>query len=69
MARRHGKSVKWIQSAIKHPGALSSALNVPEEKNIPASKLVVKKGDTSLMKRRKNLAKTLKKMALRRKKG
>jgi len=52
----------WIAGAIKKPGALHSALGVPQGKNIPASKLSVKEGDSSLMKRRKILAKTLIKM-------
>lgn len=52
---------KWIQKAIKKPGALHKALNVPTGKNIPASKLKPKKSDTTLMKRRKALAKTLSK--------
>ena len=30
---------KWIQKAVKHPGALSKKLGVPEEKNIPMAKL------------------------------
>lgn len=30
---------KWIQSAIKHPGALHKALKVAEGKKIPESKL------------------------------
>lgn len=31
---------KWIQGAVKHPGALHKQLGVPEGKNIPHSKLV-----------------------------
>ena len=30
---------KWIQKAIKKPGALSEQLGVPEDENIPAGKL------------------------------
>ena len=30
---------KWIQKAIKHPGALRSELDAKEGKNIPAKKL------------------------------
>jgi len=30
---------KWIQKAVKHPGALSKALGIPEEENIPAALL------------------------------
>lgn len=50
---------KWIAGAIKKPGALHSALNVPQGQKIPASKLAIKPGDSTLMKRRKNLAMTL----------
>ena len=50
---------KWIQKAIKKPGALHKALNVPEDKKIPKSKLKPKKSDSTLMKRRKALARTL----------
>lgn len=53
---------KWIQGAIKHPGALHKQLGVPQGKKIPASKLAVKKSDSPTLKRRKNLAKTLKRM-------
>lgn len=53
---------KWISGAIKKPGALHKTLGVPQGKKIPAAKLAVKKSDTTLMKRRKNLAKTLKGM-------
>lgn len=54
---------KWIQGAIKHPGALKKTLGVPEGKKIPASKL--KKAEHSknaTTRKRANLAKTLKKM-------
>jgi len=53
---------KWIQGAIKKPGALHQALGVPEGKKIPAKKLSVKSTDSPLMIKRKTLAKTLKKM-------
>ena len=51
---------KWIQGAIKHPGALHKELGVPEGKNIPAGKLnaAAKKGGK--MGQRARLAKTLK---------
>jgi hypothetical protein len=52
----------WIANAIKKPGALHKALKVSPGKKIPASKLSIKKSDTALMKKRKNLAKTLGKM-------
>lgn len=50
---------KWIQKAIAKPGALRKSLGVPADKNIPASKLVVKSTDTAKTAKRKNLAKTL----------
>jgi len=51
---------KWIQKAIKHPGALHKELNVPEGKKIPAKKLTKAEhsADPKLAKRA-NLAKTL----------
>lgn len=52
----------WIKGAIKKPGALHKALGVKPGKKIPAKKLAIKSTDSPLMKRRKNLAKTLKKM-------
>lgn len=50
---------KWIAGAIKHPGALHTALHVPAGKKIPAGKLAVHEGDSAKMKKRKILAKTL----------
>ena len=52
-------SEKWIQKAIKKPGALKESLHVPEGKKIPAAKLKVKASDSPTMKKRKTLAKTL----------
>jgi hypothetical protein len=54
---------KWISEAIKKPGALHKALHVKKDEKIPESKL--KKAEHSknpLMKKRANLAETLKKM-------
>lgn len=54
---------QWIKSAIKHPGALRSALHVKEGEKIPASKL--KKAEHSKnpkTKKRAILAETLSKM-------
>lgn len=54
---------KWIQEAIKHPGALHKELHVKEGKKIPESKL--KKAEHSknpTLKKRAILAETLKKM-------
>lgn len=53
---------KWIQKAIKHPGALRKSLGVKEGEKIPAKRLAAaaKKGGT--IGRRARLAQTLKKM-------
>lgn len=54
---------KWIQGAIKHPGALRKELHVKAGKKIPASKL--KKAEHSknpTLRKRAVLAETLKKM-------
>ena len=54
---------KWIQSAIKHPGALRKTLHVKEGENIPEKKL--KKAEHSKdpkTARRARLAETLKRM-------
>jgi len=54
---------KWIQGAIKHPGALHKALHVKEGEKIPASKL--KKAEHSknhTTRKRAVLAQTLKSM-------
>lgn len=50
---------KWIQDAIKKEGALRKALKVKKGEKIPAKELKVKKSDSPLLKKRKNLAKTL----------
>lgn len=54
---------KWIQGAIKHPGALKKTLGVKEGEKIPESKL--KKAEHSknpTTAKRAHLAETLKKM-------
>jgi len=58
---------RWIQKAIKKPGALRSSLGIKKGKNIPASKLraAAKKGGK--LGKRARLAITLKK--LHKKKG
>ena len=53
---------KWIQKAIKHPGALHRQLGVPAGKNIPASKLRKAAGKGGVLGRRARLAQNLKKM-------
>jgi hypothetical protein len=61
-SKADSNSDKWIQGAVKKPGALHNALGVPMDKKIPAKKLAIKATDSPLMKKRKNLAKTFKKM-------
>ena len=53
---------KWIQGAIKHPGALRKELGAKKGKPIPEKKLekAAKKGGT--IGKRARLAETLKKM-------
>ena len=54
---------KWIQGAIKHPGALRKTLGVKKRQKIPAAKL--KKDEHSknpTTAKRARLAETLKKM-------
>ena len=53
---------KWIQSAIKHPGALHKELGVKQGEKIPAKKLAkaAKKGGKEGQRAR--LAQTLKKL-------
>jgi hypothetical protein len=53
---------KWIQKAIKKPGALSKQLGVPEKKNIPAKKLRVAAKKPGKLGKRARLAITLKKL-------
>lgn len=57
-----GGGKKFIQGAIKHPGALHKALGVPMGKKIPAKKMnaAAKKG--GLMGQRARFAKTLAKL-------
>ena len=53
---------KWIQGAIKHPGALHKELGIAKGKKIPAKKLnaAAKKGGK--LGQRARLAKTLSKL-------
>ncbi len=54
---------KWIQGAIKSPGALHKALKVPEGKKIPEKKLEkAEHSKNPTLKKRAVLAETLKKM-------
>jgi hypothetical protein len=53
---------KWIQKAIKKPGALRSALGAKEGKPIPAGKLAKAAKAPGKMGQRARLAQTLKKL-------
>lgn len=53
---------KWIQKAIKHPGALHKELGVPEGKKIPEKKLVKAEHAKGKLGKRARLAATLKGM-------
>jgi hypothetical protein len=53
---------KWVQGAVKHPGALRAALHVPEGETIPAKKLAkAAKSKNPTLRKRAVLAETLKK--------
>jgi hypothetical protein len=52
---------KWIQKAIKKPGALRKELGVPEGKKIPAKKLAAAAKKPGVEGKRARLAETLKK--------
>lgn len=53
---------KWIQSAIKHPGALHKELHVPEGKKIPVKKLKAAEKKGGKEAKRAHLAETLRKL-------
>jgi hypothetical protein len=53
---------KWIQKAIKKPGALKSALGVKKGNTIPAAKLAKAAKAPGKMGQRARLAQTLKKL-------
>jgi hypothetical protein len=53
---------KWIQKAIKKPGALHKQLGVPEDEPIPAEKLATAAEKGGKLGKRARLAQTLKKL-------
>lgn len=53
---------KWIQKAIKHPGALHRQMGVPQGEKIPSGKLRKAAAAGGTLGRRARLAMTLKKM-------
>jgi hypothetical protein len=53
----------WIQSAIKHPGALHKSLHVPKRNKIPEAKLEhAMHSKNPILRKRANSAYTLKRM-------
>jgi len=59
---------KWIQKAIKKPGALRASLGVKEGQTIPAKKLASAAKKGGKLGKRARLAQTLKRLAKRKKK-
>lgn len=53
---------KWIQGAIKHPGALHSQLGIPQGQKIPEATLNAAAKEGGKLGQRARLAKTLKGM-------
>lgn len=60
--KKGGSTNKWIQSAIKKPGALHKQMGVPEGKKIPAKKLAAAAAKPGKLGQRARLAQTLGKM-------
>jgi hypothetical protein len=60
MYKEGGMTEKWIQKAIKKPGALHKELGVPEGKKIPAKKLASAAKKSGKVGQRARLAETLK---------
>jgi hypothetical protein len=54
---------KWIQKAIKKPGALKKSLGVKAGEKIPAKKLAAAAKKSGVTGQRARLAQTLKKMS------
>jgi len=53
---------KWIQKAVKHPGALHEQLGVPKGQKIPKAKLAAAAKKGGKLGQRARLAETLGKM-------
>lgn len=60
--KKGGSTSKWIQSAIKKPGALRKAMGVKTGEKIPAKKLEAAAKKPGKMGQRARLAKTLSKL-------
>ena len=60
--KKGGSTSKWIQSAIKKPGALKKAMGVKKGEKIPAKKLATAAKAPGKMGQRARLAQTLSKL-------
>ena len=60
--KKGGLTSKWIQSAIKKPGALKKSLGVKSGEKIPAKKLAAAAKKPGKMGQRARLAQTLSKL-------
>jgi|TARA_R100000093_G_scaffold36029_1_gene19002 hypothetical protein len=60
--RKVAKDKKWIQKAIKKPGALRKSLGIKKGKTIPAAKLKAAAKKPGKLGQRARLAMTFKKM-------
>lgn len=60
--KKGGSTSKWIQSAIKKPGALKKAMGVKKGEKIPAKKLAAAAKKPGKMGQRARLAQTLSKL-------
>ena len=59
---KKGGDVKWIQKAVKKPGALRKSMGVKAGEKIPAKKLAAAAKKPGKLGQRARLAKTLKKL-------
>jgi hypothetical protein len=60
--KKGGSTSKWIQSAIKKPGALRESMGVKKGEKIPAKKLAAAAKKPGKMGQRARLAQTLSKL-------
>ena len=60
--KKGGSTSKWIQSAIKKPGALKKSLGVKKGEKIPAKKLAAAAKKPGKIGQRARLAQTLSKL-------
>lgn len=66
MAKKGKGGKKWIQGAVKKPGALRKELGATKGKNIPAAKLKAAAKKKGKIGQRARLAETFKKMGKKR---